>query len=204
MEVHTVSISRSDALQKVREYRNINSQLRTSEDDRLQKLYKAVSNGARVINVAEAFRSTGLDTSGRPKLAIARGDWKTVRFHANAGHSSMYDHSHGGGKFSDGDQDERWRPTQDFVVEGVFNQNDLRLGSVKSPVPHVPPGCRPRYSRLANFHILFEVEAWAVDKYPRDPFLLRRIEGDLFVVEAEWELTELEAMLLGAMRGGGQ
>lgn len=200
MNVRTIEITQSEAMRKIAAYRGINSRFRTQEDDRLQQLYKLVSKGARVLNVKEAFRSTGLNSAGWPKLAIARGDWKNVRFHAGAGHA-MWDFSTQGGKFSDGDKVEKWRPAQDYVVENVFP--NLSTGyAARSPVPHVPPGCRPKYSRLANFWILFEVESWTVEEYPRDPYLLRRIQGDLFVVEAEWELTELEAMLLGSMRGG--
>jgi len=65
-------------------------------------------------------------------------------------------------------------------------------------VPHIPPPIRPQI-HLRNFHILFEVEKW--NEYPVDPYLLRRIEGHLFVVVAEWELTALEAALLGSMTG---
>lgn len=71
--------------------------------------------------------------------------------------------------------------------------------SLTSPVPHIPPDCRPKFG-LNNYHILFEVKEWK--SYPVDPFLLRRISGMLFVVEAEWELTELEASLLESMQAG--
>lgn len=72
--------------------------------------------------------------------------------------------------------------------------------TLRSAVPHIPPSIRPEFA-LSNYHILFEVKEWAV--YPVDPFLLRRISGMLFVVEAEWELTELEVMLLSSMQPMG-
>jgi hypothetical protein len=200
MEVPTIRVERSDALRKIREYKSLNARQRTAEDDRLQALYQMVSKGARVLNVREAFKTTGLSEKGQPRLAIARGDWKTVRFQAHSGHSA-WDYVSGGGKFSDADKDERWRPTQDYVLkDGAFDSGKLTGRGLRSPVPHIPPGLRPKYSRLSNFYILFEVQSW--EEYPRDPFLLRRIEGDLFVVVAEWELTELEAMLLGSIVQG--
>jgi len=65
--------------------------------------------------------------------------------------------------------------------------------------PHIPPALRPKIN-LKNFHILFEVQSW--EEYPVDPFLLRRIQGNLFLIIAEWELTPLEASLLEAMKKG--
>jgi hypothetical protein len=66
-------------------------------------------------------------------------------------------------------------------------------------VPHIPPACRPKFG-LHNYHILFEVQEWKA--YPVDPFLMRRVMGNLFVVEAEWDLTPLEVELLSSMSGG--
>ncbi|HEX8266087.1 MAG TPA: hypothetical protein VF596_11820 [Pyrinomonadaceae bacterium] len=64
-------------------------------------------------------------------------------------------------------------------------------------MPHVPPEIRPK-TQLSNWYILFEAN-W--EEYPIDPFLLRRI-GDtmFFIVEEEWELTELEAMIASGLR----
>lgn len=56
-------------------------------------------------------------------------------------------------------------------------------------------GQRP--SMLSRYHILFEVERW--QRYPVDPFLLRHIAGPFYTVEAEWELSALEASLLSAL-----
>ena len=75
---------------------------------------------------------------------------------------------------------------------------DVPWSQLRTHVPHVPPDVRPRF-KLSNYHILFEVKAW--EEYNVDPFLLRRIAGHLYVVEAEWELTELEASLLKALTG---
>jgi hypothetical protein len=38
--------------------------------------------------------------------------------------------------------------------------------------------------------------------YPVDPFLMRRISGMLFIIQAEWELSQLEAELLASMMQG--
>jgi hypothetical protein len=65
-----------------------------------------------------------------------------------------------------------------------------------APVPFMPPSVRPK-RWLSTYHILFEVERW--NTYPADPFLLKHITGWLFVVHAEWDLTELERQLLSGL-----
>jgi len=55
---------------------------------------------------------------------------------------------------------------------------------------------RPK-TKLEGFHTLWEVETWTLEP-PRDPVLLRRLGGDLYVVLAVWDLTDLERAVLGA------
>jgi hypothetical protein len=194
MNVNTITIGRNEALQKLAAYRGLNAIQKTVEDQRLESLYKAVANGARVLNLVEAFRASGLNELGQPKLAIAVASWRTVYF------------SPGSNRFrgvSDFWRQESTTPTAKFYE--IKLPSDTFAGHrdhnmLSSPVPHIPPNIRPRIA-LSNFHILFEVEKWSVE-YPVDPFLLRHISGDLYVVVAEWELTELEASLLGPMRRG--
>lgn len=188
MNVNTIIVTREEAERKLDAYRALRDRQRTEEDDKLESLYKRVKEGGRVINLVNAFGQTGLNEKDEPRLAIAAADWRTVYFHRHW-------HSYG------------------FSRTRVWNKNATRLNItlpgntfdrravdkvLYSPVPHVPPNVRPRFA-LSNYHILFEVKEWKT--YPVDPFLLRHIDGYLYVVEAEWELTELEAMLLGAMAG---
>jgi len=57
-------------------------------------------------------------------------------------------------------------------------------------VPIIPGYLRPKRG-LQNYHILWEAE-WSRG-VPVDPYLLRRIgQGDLWLVVAAWELTEVE------------
>jgi hypothetical protein len=180
---------------------------RTEEDEHLLSVFKAVrKHNARVINIVDAFRQTGLNDKGQPKLGIARGNWKTVYFHQRRGITlsgpnayTINRWNNGGGCFQDSPTFSQAAYAKTVTLPGgVFPDAALTRSSLKSAVPHVPANIRPEF-HLRNYHILFEVENW--ETYPVDPFLLKRVVGNLFIVLAEWELTELEASLLGSMRG---
>lgn len=209
MNVNTIEISKDEALMKLTQYKALNAKQKTFEDRRLQSLYQAVSKGnSRVINVTEAFRQTGLNDKGEPRLAIARADWKTVYFYpertfrwtqeGNRRTYNSWQRVTGAGSFTDMPQFQEGAYSKTIALPGETFPNGLVTKNLRSSVPHIPPNIRPQIA-LSNFHILFEVENWKT--YPVDPYLLRRIEGNLFVVVAEWELTDLEAMLLGSMTG---
>lgn len=71
-------------------------------------------------------------------------------------------------------------------------------------VPIVPPKLRPARG-LGDRLILWEVENWTwatVPPPPGDPALLRHVGGDLYAVEAVWDLTELEKLVLAGRRVG--
>ena len=59
-------------------------------------------------------------------------------------------------------------------------------------VPIVPLHLRPKFN-LSNYSILWEADWTAV---PHDPLLLRQLKGDLWIVLAAWDLTEVERAVL--------
>ncbi len=81
MNVPLIEVTKTESLRKLEEYKSLNQSQKTREDERLEALYRAVSKGARVINVANAFKVSGLNEKGQPKLALARADQKTIWFH---------------------------------------------------------------------------------------------------------------------------
>ncbi len=193
MNVNTITITQEEALAKLDQYKRVQEKKRVPEDAKLQSLYAAVSKGARVLNLLNAFKQVGLNELKQPRLAIARADWPTVFCLKWSMPGLNY-----GLKFSDrhswNDYVKDVRIRLDLPASDLFEKTGL-----KSAVPHIPPDLRPKFG-LHNYHILFEVKAW--EAYPVDPFLMRRISGMLFVVEAEWELTELEASLLESICAG--
>jgi hypothetical protein len=69
-------------------------------------------------------------------------------------------------------------------------------------VPIVPPKHRPPRG-LGDRLVLWEADDWtwtSVPAPPGDPALLRHVGGDLYAVEATWELTELERLVLSGRR----
>lgn len=69
-------------------------------------------------------------------------------------------------------------------------------------VPIVPPEHRPARG-LASRLILWDVEEWrwaTVPAPPGDPALLRHVGGDIYAVEAVWDLTPLEQLVLSGRK----
>lgn len=198
MNVSTITISPDEASAKLAEYRSLAAHERTDDDLALIRLYRAVQRGARVLHLARAFRETGLNQHGQPRLAIARADWPTCTFHPRRAIVPGTDsYRPGGGCFTAARRiDWRLRTNLVNLPAQTFTDAQLTDRLLHTPVPHMPPSVRPTTS-WSRFHILFEVERW--DEYPVDPFLLRHIAGALYLVEAEWALTPLEASLLSAL-----
>jgi len=196
MNVNTLTVSEETAEQKLLEYKAIPAAKRSSQDEALLRAYRAAQKGHRIMDVVQAFRDTALNDQGQPKLAIARAHWETVHFHPRETFA-RYGWPKGAGGFSESNswncQAKQWN----FVVpEATFADDVLTKKRLSSPVPHIPPALRPD-AKLEAHHILFEVESW--DEYPADPFLLKRISGSLFVVLAEWDLSELERGILASL-----
>jgi hypothetical protein len=75
-------------------------------------------------------------------------------------------------------------------------------GCWRSMVPIVPPKHRPSHGFGLRL-ILWEADDWTWSTPPpppRDPALLRPIGGDIYAVEATWDLTEIERLVLSGRR----
>ena len=168
--------------------------------------YEALARGTPLINLQNAIRSGGFDEKMRPRLAVARGDRKQVKF--------------------------RWSRSSATALFTTASRNyrrgsdtlDLRIEMGRRPydegvkewwicgwalVPMAPPEALEAIgggSYLKNHFILWEVEEWAdspIQIVPdRDPLLLRHIAGDLYAVMAQWDLTELERQVMTGRRDG--
>lgn len=193
MNVQTIEpINRDDATRLFRAYSEAH-RIRPNDNDRALALtFRAMSKGLRVFDLVEAFRATGVDELGRPRLAIVRADATRV-FYRHVGR--------GGGMFARFDLYGKSRRRNIIdggmisIPDGTFDESQIpkfsgnQIGAV---TPTIPPAHRPRRG-LTRHHILFEAE-WR--DVPHDPFLVRHLFGSLFVVVAEWDLSEIEQTVL--------
>lgn len=182
MNVSTIAVPKELAIEKLNEYKSVLKQQRRPEDLALQRAFRAARK-YRLIDVSMAFKETGLNELGQPKLAIAQADWVNVYFQRRTFRQYR------------GSWESRKRADYIHIPEDCLNTSIGvgRVAQIMSPVPHIPPGLRPKY-KLSNYHILFEVEKW--QEYPVDPFLLKRVHGWIFAIIAEWDLTPLEQRIL--------
>lgn len=186
MNVPTITMDREAAKDAYREYRQA-CRDNPSEADRVVMMgYKAMAKGRAIIDLVQAMAAGGLDKQGRPKLAVGRASWEWIEYRC---------YFNGDVHFSR----RPWSNYPDYIIPpGTFNADSIdRKKSWQAMVPAIPPSIRPA-SNLDQYHILWEAE-WQVVP-PRDPLLLRKLNGNLYVVLAVWDLTELERAVLGAVR----
>lgn len=157
----------------------------TAEDAAILNGLRALAAGKVLIDLPATIRDGGLDEAGHPRLAVAWADWEFC----------YLDTSNGGAAFVQTPRafwDERRRRLTVPDWPGVRGSWDHR-----ALVPIIPPRHRPARSLLRRFAILWEVEEWAkAPRPPGDPALLRPVAGDLWAVEAVWDLTPLERAVL--------
>ncbi len=180
MNVASLGVTSDQAFEALRQYK----QHRDAYDKRdweIERIYRAISKGKTVISVNQALISAGFDERNRPKLAIGRADDTECR--------CVVDDN-----------------VVMFSPNGRFSQREFRIqwpGAVyksggwglTAKVPRIPPQHRPASNTLKNYHILWEAD-W--QEIPRDPYLLKRIGKDAWIVLAAWDLTDVEVSVLRA------
>ncbi len=194
MDVTTIqSDVRYKAREKYLEYMRAVRERHTEEDEALKKAYRQLSLGNRVLDINQVMRETGVDARGRPKLAICRAHAKLCWFYLANGNQPRFSEK---GSFADRYETRNRRHFID-ISRASFQLTDnqrnwFQSHSVRAVVPTIPPSLRPA-GKLDRFHVLWEAE-W--ETIPIDPMLLRHLGKSLYVVVAEWDLTELERAVL--------
>ena len=182
MNVPSMNVSRESAAIALREYK----QHRATHDDRdweIERIYRAIARGKTVISVTQALRSAGFDELNRPRLAFGEASapecWCVVR--------------KGNVTFARGLRYERGHKLDVVWPEAVYT-----AGVLCAKTPRIPPQHRPDEKHLAQYHMLWEAD-WS--EIPRDPYLLKRIGKDAWIVLAAWDLTDVEIAVLRAHSG---
>jgi hypothetical protein len=194
MDLAVIPISKDEAVAKLDEYASMIYEERTAEDDAIAAGYRAAARGLPVIDLPRSVASGGLHDNGLPKIAVVRAD-ATTCFARWSGNDVIF-----------ADRDD-WHVNRGALVGAhsvrvPFAGDELpgwqarsRWRSGSTMVPIIPPDCRPKPRRMRRCHVLWEVESWTQTP-PYDPALLRHIRGSLWAVLAEWDLTELERLVL--------
>jgi len=167
-------------------------------DRRYQELAqacRALARGHKVISASKAMQQAGIKQDGSPVIAIANASAKWVWFEYDAETSND---SPCAAFVSDFRERARWRERSTRATRGSTFSFDRTFFPVRptnkliARVPVVPPKYLPR-GKLENYQILWEANWQAA---PIDPYLLRRISHDFYVIVAEWDLTEIERLVV--------
>lgn len=196
MNVELIKIEPSVARAKLDSYRKAiakrahtkASEQARAEWSKIEAGYEAAAKGLALIELTKAMAMGGWDALGRPRFAVMRADQRQVRCTASS---------------------QTWGSLQFECIGSpkklgrfVFPMNQMParpVGSrdhfgIRAVVPMVPPDVLPRPDLdLSRRVILWEAD-WQAP--PVDPLLLLPIGGDLYAVEAAWDLTPLERAVI--------
>lgn len=199
MDVTALSVNKEEAAHLYQEYLK-HRHYETPIDAEIKRTYKALAKGTTVIKALESIVAAGVDEHGLPKLSIVRADFPSCVCRREANGAFTLTGSTG---------NRRERESRAADVRYAFPAGSLPEGpnprdrngywkwdGYRAVVPIIPIQHRPRRS-LPSYHVLWEVEEWRENHVPRDPYLLRRLgKGDLWMVVAAWDLTEVERAAL--------
>ena len=163
------------ALREYKEHRGVYDK----RDWEIERIYRQIARGKTVIVVSDAIRAAGLDANKRPNLAICQADAEEVILSGEGDYVTF------------GMRGNRsWTPIRKLRVDWP----GFGWANAKARLPRIPPQYRPARN-LSAYHLLWEADWTAI---PRDPYLLKRIGKDAWVVLAAWDLTDVEMSVLRA------
>lgn len=201
MNVPQITMEKEAAQTKLEAYRVQLHRRADAEYEAVYAGYAALAEGRPLINLTEAFNHAGLDGNGRPRLAIARADRKQVQVTTRRHWARL---TNGMVRFdatSVNYYQANYQGT--LVVEVQIDGLSRDMHDGYALVPMVPADVRPS-GDMKDFFVLWEVEEWADTRHrtepDRDPYLLKHLAGDLYIVVAEWDLTDLERAIMAGRR----
>lgn len=229
MEFTTLDISRADARQQAAEYaraaKTIGDPRRRREFEEIARAYKAAAAvNTPLISLTATIRAGGVvtkrlnewawDYEGKKQIQVTRAYalpcLAVCRWDAAAAYTLGVE-ADGSVRFIDS-LDRGWNYRSGIIdVDARMELGEHRPAQTLSPqgrnafssmVPLVPPKHRPTRG-MGNRLVLWEVDEWKWQQLgppPGDPALLRPLGGDLYAVEAVWDLTDLEKFVLAGRR----
>lgn len=169
-----------------------------ARERRVAVAYRALDEGRQLIDINKALASGGVDGHGRPNLAVARSRMRMVRLETWASRRLARFSAPRHGRV----RANRWRFEIEMTGLGDQFSREGDGHSAVAATPTMPPEVRVQ-SRPGD--LLFWEATWKATwkrstvkrTVVRDPALLEPVVGNLYVVKASWELSELEAAALG-------
>lgn len=201
MKLATITVTPEEAKAKLAEYTEAVRKGRSPLDESLARAYRAARSGLPVIRMTETVRLGGWFENGMPKIAVVRAeDPRQI-----PARSPMCYVRWVGSHLVYADRDDinanRGALVGAHSVRVPVTRPPAKRGgwwtSAETIVPLIPPQHRPLRHMLRHCHLLWEVESWTRIP-PEDPALIRHIRGDLWLVLATWDLTELERAVLAS------
>ncbi len=200
--VSNFEMSEEDAEKAYKEYLEAVKNRKEQYLEDLKKVYFNLKQGRKVIDIFQAMENAGVNEKGEPRLAISRAGFPNAFFVKGAvGSGSFGNNLNSWNKYLDDKAIEQVAlPSKTFPNWKVGEPNKFGnseiLGKVlKTKIPVVPAHLLPK-GKLENYYILWEVKDWEELPQIKDPFLLRRLSNNLFVILAEWNLTAIEQAVI--------
>jgi hypothetical protein len=220
MDFPTIEMEAVDAAEALRDYRRaLKERPQQSRDEAERELavidaavmrgYRELARGRRLVELSKVvadggtmdaeyqwtrYTDSGYVTDTRtvvmPRLAICRADSRFVFSRGVTTTGAVVFNA--GGSQRKGDTVE--------LPDGTFPAASTSWQAFRTMLPTIPPALRPPY-KLGGYHILWEVESWEKATPPGDPALLKHLGGDLYVLLAVWDLSDLERAVLAGVRG---
>lgn len=191
MDVIKIELEPSEARRHYEEYLK-HRKFDTPMDVEIRRAYRAIAMGATVIKALDSIRAAGVHEDGTPKLGIVRADQKRCYMDRSADGSVRFYAR----------ENLRWRSRDTSLRFSLPFGTLPPVGAVhrwepyKAIVPIIPVHLRPK-KNLDLYHILWEADWRPV--VPIDPLLIKRLgKGDLWLVVAAWDLTEVERAVLAS------
>lgn len=182
MNVQAMGVTQEAAAEALLQYKSHRATY-DKRDWEIERIYRQIAKGKTVISVNDAIVRGGIDELGRPRLAIMRADQEFCECSAWQRDRVIFGNLH------------RSRAAEWHFEIPWPNRARTTNFSLRARLPRIPPQHRPPQEELAKYHILWEAD-W-ID-FPRDPYLLKRIGRDAWIVLAAWDLTSVELSVLRA------
>jgi hypothetical protein len=194
-----INISKAEAEKHYKEYLETVKTRKEKYLTDLKQVYYHLSQGHKVLDIYEVFKQSGVNKDGEPQLALCQADERQCGFRKQI---------LGSGRFY-GLKDGMWKKSAISLPSSTFGEWKTEKGKdewnkdddvivrreIKTTVPIVPAHLLPE-GRLDNYYILWEVSGWEEVPQYADPFLLKRINDNAFIILAEWDLTEVEQAVI--------